>query len=209
MNKNRYICIFAAIAAVVTLLVACSPDLTENVSELRSGYFAAEDDTFKAVAVSGRRESNYVADGIAGELVPYTLITVTPKAFDPDAVYTFTAKTDSASYGGTFTVHPFAASFSAEIAAEMTADFTLTVSAGENVYEYSLVSCVTHEMMTFDRAIEAAKTELKPENVEIRARLIQNPVGDGLCWHVAFYGSDGTQSGVLLDPVTAKVLAKK
>ena len=40
-------------------------------------------------------------------------------------------------------------------------------------------------------------------------RLINNPVGEGLCWYVVFYFADGKNCGVLLDPTTAKVLAKR
>ncbi len=204
-GKKVFIMLLAAVAAVITFLSACTADLTENVSEIRRGYFSAEDDVMTVTVVSGMRERNYVADGVAGELVPYTLVTVVPKTFDPDATYTYAVSANGASYGGTMKVHPFAASFSAEVEAELTGEITVTV----NDREYAPVD-MTGDGVSFDKAIDAAKTELKPEDgYEVRARMIKNPIGDGLCWHVAYYFRSGKQSGVLLDPIDLNTLAKK
>ena len=64
--------------------------------------------------------------------------------------------------------------------------------------------------MSVERAVSAAKQELDPSGkYEIRARIIKNPLGDGFCWHVALYFDSGATAGVLLDPMTAKVLAVK
>lgn len=204
--------VFAAVmtAATVWLLCSCGTDSMENVSERRSGYFTATDGAITVTAVSGVRETPYTLDGKVGTLKPYTLITVVPTAFDIDAVYTYSAKVGSATYGGALTVHPFAASFSAEFDAEVTGEFTVTVICGGVNSELQMTSLVTPDMFGYDRAIDAAKTELKPSgDYEIRVRIIKNPLGgEGVCWHVAFY-TENTQCGVLLDPITAKVLAKK
>lgn len=196
--------------ATVLLLWSCGSEI-KNVSERRSGYFTAGDGDFAVTAVSGEREDPYSADGKAGALVPYTLITVVPSAFDVDAVVTYSAKTHSSSYGGTMTVHPFAASFSAEISAEMKSGFTVTVTVGGAAHAYEMKSSVTSDMIGFSEAVGIADDRLEPKGqYEVRGRLIKNPLdGDGLCWHIAFiFGSDKERS-VLLDPVTGKVLAKK
>lgn len=211
-NMKKLCAIFAAVmtALTVILLSACGSDAMESVSERRSGYFYAEADGFSVTAVSGVREDPYDADGKAGSLKPYTLLTVVPKDFDIDAVYTYTAETNRSAYGGTLIVHPFAASFSAEFDAEASAEFSVTINNGQTNVRLKLISLVTSEMIKYDRAVDAAKTALKPKgSYETRVRLIKNPLdGDGLCWHVAFYYKDSV-CGVLLDPVTAKVLAKK
>lgn len=210
--------LYAAFAAIMTiatimLLFGCSTDYMENVSERRSGYYTASDGTFTVTAVSGVRETPYTADGVVGELKPYTLITVVPSVFDVDALYTYTAKAGDNVYGGALTVHPFAASFSAEFDAEVTGEsFIVEIQATGGVNsEYALKSLVTPAMMTYDRAIDAAKTALHPTGTyEIRVRVMKNPIDEsGVCWHVAFYAENDQMSGVLLDPVTAKVLAKK
>lgn len=205
---------FAAIMTVATLMLlfGCSTDCMENVSERRSGYYTASDGTFTVTAVSGVRETPYTADGVVGEIKPYTLITVVPSMFDVDAIYTYTAKAGENVYGGALTVHPFAASFSAEFDAEVTGEsFIVEIQATGTKSAYTLKSLVTPAMMTYDRAIDAAKTALSPTgSYEIRARIMKNPIDDsGVCWHVAFYAGNDRMSGVLLDPVTAKVLAKK
>lgn len=205
---------FAAIMTIATLLLlfGCSKDYMENVSERRSGYYTASDGTFTVTAVSGVRETPYTADGVVGELKPYTLITVVPSVFDVDAIYTYTAKAGDNVYGGALTVHPFAASFSAEFDAEVTGeDFIVEIQATGAKSAYTLKSLVTPAMMTYDRAIDAAKTALDPTgSYEIRVRIMKNPIDEsGVCWHVAFYADSDRMSGVLLDPVTAKVLAKK
>ena len=59
-----------------------------DVSERRSEYYTAADGTMAVTAVSGVRENPYQIDGKAGELKPYTLITLVPTSFHIDAVYT-------------------------------------------------------------------------------------------------------------------------
>ena len=210
--------LFAAIMTVVTIILcSCGTDSMENVSERRCGYYTAAADGFTVTAVSGVREQSFKGDGKVsggsdGKLIPYTLITLAPTEFDIDAVITYTAEADGCTFGGTMIVHPFAASFSAEFEHETTAkEFTVTVKCGDKTSKLTLSSQVTSDMITFDRAISAAKSALSPRgHYEIRARLIKNPLsGDGICWHVSFISEDGANNGVLLDPVTAKVLAKK
>lgn len=202
--------ILSLTALCAALLCGCSKGDMKNVSERRSAFFTAEDEALTVTAVSGVREMPYTVDGVAGQLKPYTLITLIPKTFDVDAVYTYSAVTANGSYGGTFTVHPFAASFSAEFDAETSSGFSVTVTCCVQSKEYALSSLVTEDMLTFEKAIDVAQTELRPSGeYEIRARLIRNPLGEGLCWHVAYYSADGDMKGVLLDPVSAKVLAKK
>ncbi len=203
--------------ASILFFAGCSPDPMNGVSERRSAYLYAEDDRFKVSAVSGVREQPYEADGKVGELVPYTLVTVAPTSsekFDVDAAYTYEAcvKYDGGEkkFGGALVVHPFAASFSAEFPFETTGcEVTVRVFAGGEKYDYTMTSLAEKDMIGYDTAIEAAKKELGDAAVgEIRVKLIKSPIGDGVCWHVEFCG-DGGRSGVLLDPVTAKVLAKK
>ncbi len=195
----------------VLLLWACSGDTMKNVSERRSGYFTATVGGMTVTAVSGVRETSFDADGaVSGELKPYTLITVVPDTFDVDAVYTYSAVIGDCKYGGTLVVHPFAASYSAELDVEAVGAFTVTVQSGSSSVEAELRSLVTADMFAYDRAIDAAENELKPRgDYEIRVRLIKNPLdGEGVCWHVTFISADG-EGGVLLDPITAKVLAKR
>ena len=209
MKKLSFL--FAAVMTVVTLvLFSCGVDSMDRVSERRSGYFSSASGS-AITAISGVRESDFAADGIvSGGLKAYTLITYVPDEFDIDAVITYTVDADGCTFGGTMTVHPFAASFSAEFEHEIIASqFSVTIKQGGEAHSYTMVSQVTKDMITFDRAISAAKSEIAPRGeYEIRARLIKNPVGDGICWHISFIAADG-DSGVLLDPVTAKVLAKK
>lgn len=195
---------------VTVILCSCGTDPMQNVSERRSGYFTAVADGYTVTAVSGVREDPFAADGKAGKLKPYTLITLVPKDFDMDAVITYTADTGGSTYGGTMIVHPFAASFSAEFECETKSDFTVGIKCKGVLTRIELKSSVTQSMITYDRAITAAKTAVAPRGAyEIRVRLIKNPLdGDGICWHVNFISESG-ESGVLLDPDTAKVLAKK
>ncbi len=195
---------------VTVLLCSCGTDEFDNISERRSGYYVGEADGYSVTAVSGVREDPYTADGKAGKLKAYTLITLTPSDFDIDAVYTFAVESGGSSYGGTLIVHPFAASFSAEFDAEIKTEFSVTIKRGDKSVTVPLRSLVTSDMISYDRAIDAANTALHPSgDYEIRVRMIRDPLGgDGVCWHVSFITSDSNKS-VLLDPVTAKVLAKK
>ncbi|MDE7406193.1 MAG: hypothetical protein K2M89_04910 [Clostridiales bacterium] len=212
----KKLCIlFAAIMTVVTIILcSCGTDPMEGVSERRSGFYSTDGDGYTLTAVSGVREQTFKADGKVsndGKLKPYTLITLVPTEFDIDAVITFTAEADGCTFGGTMTVHPFAASFSAEFEHETTAkQFTVTIKCGGKTTALAAQSKITGDMITYDRAISAAKTAIHPKGeYETRARIIKNPLGaDGLCWHISFITADGN-TGVLLDPVTAKVIAKK
>ncbi len=202
--------IFAAFMTALTIvLCSCSTDPMERVSERRSGYFTADNGGLSATAVSGMREEPFSSDGKVSSLKPYTLITLVPSEFDIDAVYTYELEAGADKFGGTMIVHPFAASFSAEIDFELTTDFTIDVKCGNDSVLLKMKSQVTGGM-DYARAIDAAKNEIKPKGeYEIRARLVKNPFDtEGLCWHVAFITPDG-ESGVLLDPESARVLAKK
>lgn len=187
----------------------------ESVGERRSGYFTAHADGYNLTAVSGVREDPFAADGVVGgdgKLKQYTLITLVPDEFDIDAVITYTAEADGCTFGGTMIVHPFAASFSAEFEHEtVSAEFTVKIKCGGATTAFQVKSGVTTDMISYDRAISAAKSAVAPRGeYEIRVRLIKNPLSaDGICWHVAFITQDGGNTGVLLDPITAKVLAKK
>ena len=203
--------LFAAVMTAVTILLfSCGVDSMDRVSERRSRYYTAVNDGFTVTAVSGVREKTFAADGkVDGGLLQYTLITLVPDDFDIDAIVTYTAEADGCTFGGTMTVHPFAASFSAEFEHETTAkEFTVTIKCG-GTHSFTMQSQITADMISYDRAISAAKTSVNPRGeYEIRVRIIKNPLGDGLCWHVNFITANG-DAGVLLDPVTAKVLAKK
>ena len=214
MKKLCMLFAFLMTVATVLLLSSCSTDM-DGVSERRSGYYSAGDGEFNVVAVSGVREVEYMRDGEAGELTPYTLVTlssVDERAFDVDAVITYEATlTDGDNekkFGGALVTHPFAASYSAEFPFEtMCASFKISIIKNGERREYELIS-QTDGVITFDRAIAAARDELKNAKGETRARIIKNPVGDGVCWHVEFITAESS-CGVLLDPITAKVLAKK
>lgn len=208
--KKRLFCIF--LSAVLTVLacgaVGCS-DGEEIISERRSGYFSCARGGYGATAISGVREDPFEADGAVGDKKPYTLITLTPDSFDMDKVYTYSAKIGNSEFAGTMIVHPFAGSFSAEIECEATGDFIFTATDGKEKIEFNMISLVPSDSIDFSRAIEAGRTALHPSGkYEVRARVVKNPIGDGLCWHVLFISESGSK-GVLLDMHSAKVLAKK
>ncbi len=213
---------FAALMTAMTvwLLTACADHTLDDVSERRCAYYTAKDadGVFELTAVSGAREDPFTADGVAGALKAYTLVTLSPtdkNMFDVDATYTYEAVIDGGAkkFGGALVVHPFAASYSAEFPYETRGVFTVTVFMGgdsSNKRVYELKNLVDGSYMSVERAIGAAEQELDPTGrYETRARIIKNPLSDGLCWHVAFYFEGGGTSGVLLDPTTAKVLAVK
>ncbi len=208
--------ILAAImtAATVWIFCSCADDGMKDISERRSGYFGAADDRFTVTAVSGVREDPYISDGAVGAIKPYTLVTVAPtdkKSFDAEAVITYEAQTDDGrkKFGGALVAHPFAASYSAEFEYETTGvTLDIKIKCGGETRDYALSTLVGDGALTFDRAINAAKKELDDPSGEIRARLIKNPIGEGVCWHVEFITADGDR-GVLLDAYSAKVLAKK
>lgn len=208
--KSRLFIFVVGIVVAIMLCAACGSERVDAVSERRSNYFCATENGITITAVSGVREDPYAADGRVGTLVPYTLITLVPDAFDIDAEYSFAAQTGNQTYGGAMIVHPFAASFSAEFPSETTTDFAIEIMCDGKATSFAMKSQINSEAIKYDRAIEAAKRALSPQgDYEIRVRIIKNPLtGDGLCWHVAFCTKDKTSS-VLLDINSAKVLAKK
>lgn len=221
----KKLCVAFAIimtAATVLLLSSCSTGI-KNLSERRGGFFYATDGKYEVTAVSGVRERDYVMDGAAGELKPYTLVTfmpLSPSDFDVDGAYTYEAviTIDGADgksekkFGGALAVHPFSSSFSAEFDFEATCDFTVTVDTGKGKLTYKLGTLVPADAVDYERAVQAALSALEPvEPYEIRVKLIKNPLEKNngeLCWHVSFISEDGV-CGALLDPVTAKVIAVK
>lgn len=200
--------------------------LRANLSEVRVNSYIAESSKMSASAITGKREDPYIIDGIAQGMNEYTVITFTPTNADnisAELTYTYTLKTAKKNYSGSFTLHPFGNSYSAEL--DVTLDepsLELTVNASKDDWSFNdtvtLKSVKTDEMISWEDALmigeEALKEsisnmyEKKKLKAEIYVKLLVDPMNsEGKnYWYVAFANGQ-TINAVLIEPITKDILA--
>jgi len=213
--------LFSFALLVMIFFTACRPAFERFqhlISELRDNVFIAESENYSVYILSGRREEPFIMDGHAGTMRDYTLITLEPKTCLQ--THTFKAVINGTEYSGQFVAHPFAKSFSAEIAvAARGAHIALTVLCGGTEETLNAVSVLTENMISAEKAVEIAEKKLRDSidmfrangtlQCEIYVRLMANPIDNsgGYYWYVAFIGANQTIFAVLIEPVTMQILA--
>ncbi len=215
--------IAAALALLMLSAVGCKKrycGFEEYLSELRTDYLTAECDAGRVDIATGTRENPYAIDGVSGDKEEFTVLTFTPNEFLPNMTYTYRVVIDGVEHTGQLVMHPFAESYSADIADKSDGrEIPLSLSAGENLYEMTAASVLSETMIGAERALEVAYAALKPKidalksggrlNAELYVRVIPNPIDDkgGYYWYVAACGD--TTVAVLIDPVTEEIVAKR
>ncbi len=221
-NFRRLISMSVMLLTVTLLLFGCGKSNLEkyeaSISELREYLFAAENTDYKITAISGVRENPYEMNGICAARQDFTVITVTPASFAPDATYRYRTEIDGAVYEGDLLPHPFAQSLSVDIPAACKSDFTLTVTCGSE-QTFAMQSAVTGDLISAEKAFTIALEKLKGElkrfrvknklQAEIYVRLMENPIdgSGGYFWYVAFVGEEKEIVAVLLRGDTGAVSA--
>ena len=221
MRKIRCI-ICVSILFLVVVLCSCSSKIDEYdkvISEIRANHYVGSINDNSVYAVTGEREKDYKVDGVSGERVDFFILTV-------EGVYSAIPKCeiilDGVEHKGVMQKHPFADSYSFEIAQKIDSnEVTVCLEIGNEKSEIMLVSVLSSESKTTDFAFEVAKKELDESiknhlkngvfDGEVYIRIIPNPTQDDgkYFWYVAFYKNASECYCALVDCESGEVVATK
>lgn len=205
----------AVVLAVMLTACACADGLGKYqklVSEYRDNVFVGESSGFTAEAVSGYREKPFEIDGVSNGKSDFCVVTITPKQYDPTAVYMYKTTLNEVEYEGEMVRHPFQDTYSFEIAARCNEN-NFVISIDDEQLE--LVSVKAEDFITPEKAFEIALKRLgnngiiKEGRYEIYIRLIANPVNaaGGYFWYVAFVDENQETCAVLIEPLSMEITA--
>lgn len=222
---RKKIIVFILCSISVLCLFSCKDSVKKynaNISELRTNMYAAENESMKASAITGRRENPYLLDGQSNEKLDFTVITVTPTSYVASNKYTYSVTLDGKEYKGEFLPHPFAPSLSTDIPLKTVAnEIDIIVDCSGTAQTLKLISKISADTISADKALTIALNKLKPQlkefqvsgklNAEIYVRLTDNPIDatGGYFWYVAFINETQTTYAVLLNSTTGEVAAIK
>ncbi len=215
MKKFVFFILFSLLLTSVFFLSACSDGLGKhgkNVSEYRDNVYVGSNSDFKLEAMSGYREAPFNIDGVSGDKVDFCLVTITPANFDPTATYRYKIKLNDVEYEGDCVKHPFANTYSFEVAARCLSDSFAVEIDGQSI---ELASVKSELFITPEKAFEIAFKRLgngeiiKNGRYEIYIRLIVNPINTsgGYFWYVAFVDEKQDVCAVLIEPESMEITA--
>lgn len=215
MKKFGFFILFSLLLTSVFFLSACSKGLgkhEKNVSEYRDNVYIGADDAFTLEAMTGYRETPFEIDGKSGNKADFCLVTVSPKEFDPTVCYSYKLTIGGVEYKGECVKHPFANTYSFEVAARCDEN---SFSVEINGRSIDLISVKNEQFISPEKAFEIAYKRLKDSDIikngkyEIYIRLIKNPVNStgGYFWYIAFVDEEQETCAVLLQPETMEITA--
>ncbi len=200
---------------------ACQSPLSKYapyVSELRDEVMVGECEAFTVTLISGERENPFEVNGTTGEKTNFTVVTLTPKK-EGEYNFTYLIKIGEEILSGKFTPHPFKNSYSFEVDKRASSTAFLSVNDGKKEYELDLSSVKSDQIISASDALEIACSRLKDSIAsitkegklcaEIFIRYIENPISSEKTyfWYVAFAPEKYTTFAVLIDPISAEVVA--
>ncbi len=215
MKKFVFFILFSLLLTSVFFFSACSNGLKKHgkqVSEYRDNVYVGSNSDFKLEAMSGYREAPFSIDGVSGDKVDFCLVTITPTNFDPTATHRYKIKLNDVEYEGDCVKHPFANTYSFEVAARcLTNSFTVEID-GQSI---ELSSVKSEMFITPEKAFEIAFKRLGNSEIiengryEIYIRLIVNPINTsgGYFWYVAFVDEKQDVCAVLIEPESMEITA--
>ena len=209
--KKLYIILIVFVLACLPLC-ACSRFDSKNVSEFRDEVFVGKTDEYSVTLISGYRETPFSIDGKSDKKADFTLITVSPASPSPTLTLKCSLTVNEKLFEGDMSKHPFEDTYSFEANVRVTDLPLLKI----NDTEIPLASVKSEDFIDGEKAYKIACEKLSDsevlggESYEVYVRLIENPVNSqgGYYWYVAFVDGENT-SAVLIDPVTAEVIAQK
>ena len=221
MKKSRSI-IYVLTLFLIVAFCSCTQNFdaySKVISELRTNEYVGMVGDYKVYAVTGRREKEYKIDGVSGEKTDFLILTI--EGVFPTAPLC-KINVGETEYEGAMKKHPFADSYSFEIAKtteESSVNAVITIDGVE--IETTLTSVLKENSKTHEYAFSLAKQKLanslkKHEKKgvfdgEVYIRIIPNPTkeDDRYFWYVAFYKSASECYSVLIDCENGEILAIK
>ena len=224
---KKTVLVVGIVMLIGVIAIACTQSpfgrYERNISEIRDNIFIAYDADMRVEVISGHREEPFNIDGVRrGELVPFTVVTITPSENIRRDAWSYSVSMNDTEFVGNFLPHPFLDTFSCDIAAatvDRAISVTITAEGFERTFE--MTSIVTDGMIraedAFNIALERLESSLSGHyqgnrlNAEVYIRLVTNPITstDIFFWYVAFVTPCDTTMAVLIDPMTSEILAAR
>lgn len=201
---------------------ACEENEYDNVSYRHTAYLVGSTEGLKVIIQSGERESPYIADGEAGELVEFCVITLKPTTSDAASKsYTFKITINGEEITGTMNKDVFGTSFTKDVGSDVGNSITsITFSDGEKEYPIELENMMANAIITEKEALDISSNEFKEKllqlkneerSSEIYLKFVCDTTGEEsfYYWYVANVMENGDYFAVLIDIVSGDVIAKR
>ena len=210
--------------------VACSGDRMYNLvrhklAEVRQTLFYAIDEHMEVTFISGMRESEYAADGIATELVPFGIVTFKLIGAQTGAGQArFEMLIGNDRFDGELELNPFDSTYMADIGTLVQGNagpIVVRFLRGTFTDELVMQSVSNGWKINHTEALRIAVRELRNElenfvtngefSGEGYVKIITDPANDFAVfyWYVSFVNRSGQTLAVIVDPMLGEVLARK
>lgn len=216
--------IISILISVLMLFCFCGCGEKEytNVSYRCTGYFIGKCEKFKIIAICGERESPYIADGDAGDMMEFCVVSLKPvDANSGQKNYTFYITADGNEYAGVMNKDIFGTGFSKDVGKDLSESLSsIVVSDGEKEYPIELENMMSNAIISEKEALdisvnefseELTQMETNGEKSEIYVKFVCDTSGEEsfYYWYVAHIKANGDYMAVLIDIVSGDVIAKR
>ncbi len=224
MKKLRNI---ALILGVCIVLAGCSrlyQNAQNSIAEVRQNIYTGENESMVASFMAGKREEDYVINGVSTPLIEFGVIAVSLQNVNVGYAKTgsFSLLSGKDRYSGELQLNPFDNSYVADIGKiiDTDDDISLTVTIGSFTAEVSLQKTNVKWKLNCDDALKTACKALKSElkswgkksfDGEVYVKIIHDSKisSTDYFWYVSFVNTTGTMHSVIIHPITGEILAKK
>lgn len=224
MKKLRY---FVLIVGVCIVLAGCSrlyKNAQNSIAEVRQNIYIGENESMVASFMAGKREEDYVINGVATPLIEFGVIAVSLQNVNISyaKIGSFALISGKNTYTGELQLNPFDNSYVADIGKiiDTDDDISLTVTIGSFTSDISLQKNNTAWKLDSNDALKSAckalKTELKSWGKksfdgEVYVKIIHDSKisSTDYFWYVSFVNTTGTMHSVIIHPISGEILAKK
>ncbi len=221
--------ILASIAVIAMAFAFCGCGTTQselilqNIAEVRYNIFSGENNIYVATFMSGKRESPYVVNGICEKQVEFGMLTVKYKSKDMPNVAQYELSIGENVYKGNLEYNNYESSLMVDIQKVVADDAQIKLKVITNIDEQTCeLSPKTKDMeitwrTALDIALESMGDDVKSYisknkiNGEVYVKIITdlNSNFDDYYWYVSIVRTDGKTSGVIIDPQSGEVIAKR
>ena len=221
MKRKICLILVAILCLSLSFVVLCacnkktSDEQKDNISRLTEQYYAGESDLFAVSIEKGRREKNFIADGVAKDVCEFTELIIVPLKTNDYTAVSYVISADDKTVSG-----EIKCSSSGEFVTSIALDFVpdkIAVTAGKEQSEIDL-SSVLEGALTSQDVINIAKKEFKEKidaeysegkaDREIYVKLITAD-RTNYYYYVSFIGDGTDYWAMLVDIKTGAIVSKK
>lgn len=218
--------IFTCVCCICFALGGCSGVTIEefaknSISERELCFFTGSTENFAITLGSGLREEPYKIDGIHGELVEYSLLTIIPQSGVETYGAEYTVEVNDSTYEGVFEESPFDHTLASDIGISIrTTDEIYVYIIINNESEIAKLTCLScsfsiSDSTALDLGIEALYDKLKvlsddlKQSFEGYCKVVCTDKNLGVYfWYVGFVNEVGDRCAVVIEPSSGQIVAE-